>query len=107
MAIERTRPLGNMTGTITLSTYTSSKWYGTLTGNVTLNLQGMDEGKVISLYVTQDATAGRTLTIPAAGGGANQVVGPATAISAVAAKTSKVVIAKIGNIYRVEIYAQA
>lgn len=96
-----------MTGTLTLKTYTSSKWYGTLTGNTTINLDGMDEGKVISLIVKQDATAGRTLTITAAAGGANIVVGPSTAISAVAAKSSKVTISRINSIYYVEIIAQA
>ena len=96
-----------MTGTITLSTYTSNKWYGTLTGNTTINFNGMDEGKVISLIVLQDATAGRTLTITPLTGGANIVVGPSTAISAVAAKSSKLTISRINNRLYVEIIAQA
>lgn len=107
MAYERTRPLGNMTGTLTLDVYFSKKYYGTLTGNTTINLNGMDEGAVISLYVIQDATAGRTLTITPAAGGANVVIGPSAAISAVAAKTSKLTITRIGGIYRIEIIAQA
>lgn len=107
MAFERTRPLGNMTGTITLATYSSSKWYGTLTGNTTINLTGMDEGKVISLIVLQDATAGRTLTITALTGGANVVLGPSAAISAVAAKYSKLTISRVNNRLFIEIIAQA
>jgi hypothetical protein len=67
----------------------------------------MDEGAVISLYVTQDATAGRTLTITPAAGGANVVIGPSTAISAVAAKMSLLTIARVGGIYRIQIIAQA
>jgi hypothetical protein len=107
MAFERTRSLGNMTGAITLDGHFSTKFYGTLTGNTTVTFTGMDEGKVVTLRVIQDATAGRTLAITAAAAGANIVVGPSTAISAVAAKTSLLTIMKLGGIYIVQIIAQA
>jgi|SRR6187402_2639825 len=104
---KRTSPLV-LTGTVPISLYQGkTKYYGTLTGNTTLVLNGMDEGDVLFLWVTQDATAGRTLTIPAGPGGANQVIGPSTAISAVAAKTSMVTITRIGGIHRIQIIAQA
>jgi len=106
----RVKPLlnssGATSGAITINTNFGKKYYGTLTGNVTLTLFGMNSGDICSLWLTQDATAGRTLTITPASGGANKVLGPSTAISAVAAKTSKVVIALINGVYNIEIIAQ-
>lgn len=97
---------GAVSGAISVNTNWGKKYYGTLVGNVTLTLTGFNNGEIVSLWLTQDATAGRTLTINPASGGANVVLGPDGAISAVAAKTSKVVIAKISNVYYIEITAQ-
>lgn len=96
-----------LSGTYTVATnYFYSKFYGTLTGNTTLVIPGLDEGKVISFWLKQDGTGSRTLTLPAGPNGTNIVLGPSTAIASAAGKTSKVVIARIGGINHIEIIAQ-
>lgn len=76
-----------------------------MTGNVTLTLNNVGEGDVISLWLTQDGAGSRTFTLTAAAGGANIVIGPDAAIATAAGKTSKVVISKIRNVYNLEIIA--
>lgn len=94
------------TGGVEFDTRFSQKARTTLTGNVTLTLVGMDEGDIVSLWLTQDGTGTRTLTITAAAGGANVVLGPSTAIASTAGDSSKVVIVRVGGIYYVEIIAE-
>jgi hypothetical protein len=107
----RVKPLANSSGVasgaITVQTAFGRKYYATLVGNITLTLNNMDEGNIISLWLTQDGTGSRTFTLTAAAGGANIIIGPSTAIASAAGKTSKVVIAKIRGVYMVEIIAQA
>ena len=98
---------GATSGAIFLNTVFGKKWFGTMTGNVTLSLISMNEGDIVSLWLTQDGTGSRTLTINPAGGGANIVIGPSTAIASAAGKVSKVVISKINNVHNIEIIAQA
>lgn len=111
MANQRVKRLlnssGATSGAISVNTAFGKKFFGVLTGNVTLTLVTMNEGDVISLWVYQDATGSRTLTINPSSGGANIVIGPSTAIASAANKASKVVIAKINNVYNIEIIAQA
>ena len=107
----RLKPLinssGASSGAITVSTAFGRKYQAVLTGNVTLTLNNVGEGDVISLWLTQDGTGSRTFTLTPASGGANIIIGPATAIASAAGKTSKIVIAKIRGVYNVEIIAQA
>lgn len=98
---------GATSGAISVNTVFGKKFFGTLTGNVTLTLVSMNEGDIISLWITQDATGSRTLTINPAPAGANIVIGPATAIASAAGKVSKVIVAKINGIHNIEIIAQA
>ena len=107
----RVKPLlnssGAASGAITVQTAFGRKYYATLVGNVTLTLNNMNEGDIISIWLTQDATGSRTFTLTPAAGGANIVIGPDTEIASAAGKVSKVVIAKIRGIYNLEIIAQA
>jgi hypothetical protein len=107
----RVKPLlnssGLASGAITVQTAFGRKYWATLVGNTTLTLNNMNEGDVISLWITQDGTGSRTLTITQAAGGANIVIGPSTAIASAAGKVSKVVIAKVRGVYNIEIIAQA
>ncbi len=111
MANQRVKRLlnssGATSGAITVNTVFGKKFYGTLTGNVTLTMYSMNEGDVVSFWLTQDGTGSRTLTINPASGGANIVIGPSTAIASAAGKVSKVVVAKINNVHNIEIIAQA
>lgn len=98
---------GVTSGTITINAAFGKKYYGTLVGNVTLNIVTMNEGDIVSLWITQDGTGSRTLTITPTAVAANIVIGPSTAIASAAGKVSKVVIAKIKGVYNIEIIAQA
>jgi len=101
MAEQRLKTLTG-TGSVTFNTRFAKKAATTLTGNVTLALQGMDNGDIITIWAKQDATGSRTFTITAAAAGANVVVGPATGINATASTTTKIVIANVNGIYNVE-----
>lgn len=58
--------LGNITGSTTLDSTTGSYFAGTLTGNITLVMPAsLVTGTTITTVFTQDATGGRTLTLPA------------------------------------------
>lgn len=98
---------GVTSGAITVQTTFGKKFFGTMTGNITLTMYSMDEGDVVSFWLTQDATGSRTLTINPAAGGPNIIIGPSTAIASAAGKVSKVVVAKINNVHNIEIIAQA
>jgi hypothetical protein len=90
------------TGAVFFDTRFATKAATTLTGNVTLTLGGLDNGGVVTIWATQDATGSRTFTISPTALGANVVVGPGTAIKATASSTTKIVIANVNGIYNVE-----
>lgn len=96
---------GVASGAVTVSTAFGRKYQSILVGNMTLTLNNMDEGDIISLWLTQDGTGSRTFTLTPTTVGANVVIGPDAAIASVAGKTSKVVIAKIRGVYFLEIIA--
>lgn len=59
--------LGNITGTVTFDCRTANYFTGTLTGNVTASFPTQTQtiiGSEMTLVLTQDATGGRTLTLP-------------------------------------------
>ena len=101
MAEPRLRILAG-TGAVTFDTRFGSKAATTLTGNVTLTLNGMYNGKVVTIWAKQDATGGRTFTITAGPGGANVVIGPSTGINVTASATTKIVIANINGVYNMQ-----
>lgn len=96
---------GIASGAVTVQTALGRKYQAILVGNMTLTLNNMDEGDIISLWLTQDGTGSRTFTLTPTTVGANIVIGPNAAIASAAGKTSKVVIAKIRGIYNLEIIA--
>lgn len=103
MAEQRLRPLSG-SGAVAFNTRFAKKASATLTGNVTLTLAGMtNNGKNVSLWVKQDATGGRTLTITPASGGANVMVGPSTDIEDAAGLSSKIDIALVNGVYNIGI----
>lgn len=102
MAEQRLRILTPTTGAVTFDTRFASKAAITLTGNVTLTLAGMTtDGKVISIWVKQDATGSRTFTISPITGTSNIVIGPGTGVIATANATTKVEIARVNGVYNV------
>lgn len=101
MAEPRIRILAG-TGAVTFNTRFGTKAATTLTGNVTLTLNGMYSGKVVTIWATQDATGGRTFTITAGPGGANVIIGPATGINITASTTTAIVIANVNGVYNVQ-----
>jgi hypothetical protein len=58
-------PLGNMTGTVQLATNQYRHFTGTLTGNVVLEFAIPNNPTTITLRLKQDATGGRSITLPA------------------------------------------
>lgn len=105
----RLKPLlnasGVASGAVTVSTGLGRKYQSILVGNMTLTLNNMNEGDVVSLWLTQDGTGSRTFTLTPTAVGANIIIGPDAAIASAAGKTSKVVISKIRGIYNLEIIA--
>jgi hypothetical protein len=60
--------LGNLTGAVTLDANNGSKFYGTLTGNVTITIANLKNGQQIDYAFLQDATGGRTISWPVGAG---------------------------------------
>src|SRR5882724_687584 len=54
--------LGNLTGAVTINANNGSRFYGTLTGNVTISVTNLKDGQVLDLIFKQDATGGRTVS---------------------------------------------
>jgi hypothetical protein len=74
--------LGNITGAVTLAMASGSVFEGTLTGNVTFTFSGATAGSAWSftLFLTQDGTGGRSVTLPGSVvplGGVMPVIGSA------------------------------
>jgi|SRR5882757_1043231 len=100
MAEQRLRILPG-SGAVTFDADFASKGFATLTGNMTLTLTGMNIGKQVTLWFTQDGTGSRTLTLTAFSGGANVTVGTNT-FNGAAGTTTKVMLININNILFVE-----
>lgn len=100
MAEQRLRILPG-SGAVTFDAGFASKGFATLTGNMTLTLTGMDIGKDVTLWFTQDGTGSRTLTLTALSGGANVTVGTNT-FNGAAGTTTKVMLININNLLFVE-----
>lgn len=99
---QRLKTLSPTTGAVTWNTRFSKKAFLPITGNVTLSLDGMTyNGKGVELFVKQDATGGRTLTITAAPGGANVTIGSATGLNATANATTKVIINIVNGVFNI------
>ena len=92
----RIKTLPGAAGSYAWDTRFDKRAVSTLTGNVTYAVGGMDDGDSATLFVTQDATAGRTLAFTFASGLTAVVLGADTAISAVAAKTTRVSLTRAG-----------
>lgn len=54
--------LGNMTGAVTIDASLGSRFYGTLTGNVTIDISNLKDGQPVEIIPVQDATGGRTVS---------------------------------------------
>lgn len=54
--------LDTVSGTVTLDGNVGNKFYGTMSGNVTIGVQNLNHGQVISLVLWQDGTGGRTVS---------------------------------------------
>jgi hypothetical protein len=105
MAEPRVRKLPG-TGDVIFDTRFSKKAFLALIGNVNLTFDGIDEGDEISLWITQDATGNRTLTIVPPDGVTMVVVGTSDAIASAASTASKMVVALIESVFYIEITAQ-
>jgi hypothetical protein len=55
-------PLGNLTGAITIDASTGARFWGTLTGNVTIDVTNAKDGQPFEFAAMQDATGGRTVS---------------------------------------------
>lgn len=53
--------LGNLSGSVVIDADTGSRFYGTLTGNVTVSFTNMKDGQDVSLAFLQDETGGWTI----------------------------------------------
>jgi hypothetical protein len=54
--------LGNLSGAVTLDASTGSRFYGTMTGNVTIDVSNLKNGQPIEIVLMQDATGNRTVS---------------------------------------------
>ena len=54
--------LGNLTGAVSINANNGSRFYVTLTGNVTISVTNLKDGQVLDLIFKQDATGGRTVS---------------------------------------------
>lgn len=86
-------------GSVIWNTRFSDEAVMTITGNVTLTLQGLDNGRTVRLIVTQDAVGSRTLTITPATGTTNRVVSYINAISSAANTYTAIEISNILGVY--------
>lgn len=98
MASYKFQVLPGTAGTWPVDTRFIKNGMATLTGNVVYDFNALKDGDSFILVVTQDATAGRTLGLVFDTGMTTVVLGADTAISAVAAKATKVLITRAGNI---------
>jgi hypothetical protein len=89
--------LGNVTGSITLDANAGTKFYGTLTGNVTVNAENLKSGQQIDFEFRQDATGGRTISWNAAFGLPNN--------TAPTVQTAASQVALIGSIFQMADFA--
>ena len=53
--------LGNISGSVTIDASTGCRFYGTLTGNVTIDVSNLKDGQPLEMIFMQDATGGRTV----------------------------------------------
>ncbi len=96
MANRRVKTLAG-TGAVTANARFADYFYMPLTGNVTLTINGHIGRSQLIIYAMQDATGGRTVTIPAASGGANINIGTATGVATTANATTKIIIQRING----------
>jgi hypothetical protein len=54
--------LGNITGAVSINASNGARFYGTLTGNVTIDVINLKNGQPIEVVFNQDATGGRTVS---------------------------------------------
>lgn len=94
------------TGNVTFDVRFATKAFATLTGNVTLELDGIDDGEEVSIWVAQDATGGRTLTITPPAGGSVVVLGASQSIDSAASQRSRIKIAYVDGNYFVQYYIE-
>src|SRR6187402_1500954 len=85
------------TGSVVWNTRFSSDATILLTGNVILSLEGVDDGKSLTLLVTQDAVGGRTPTITPLPGTTNRITSATSAINATAAAYTQITILNISG----------
>lgn len=53
--------LGNISGSVTINASTGCRFYGTLTGNVTIDVSNLKDGQPLEIILVQDATGSRTV----------------------------------------------
>ena len=53
--------LGNISGSVTIDASTGCRFYGTLTGNVTIDVSNLKDGQPLEVILVQDATGSRTV----------------------------------------------
>lgn len=53
--------LGNISGSVTIDASTGCRFYGTLTGNVTIDVSNLKDGQPLEIILVQDATGSRTV----------------------------------------------
>ena len=93
----RIKTLPGAAGTYPWDTRFDKRAVATLTGNVSYTVGGLDNGDKISLFVTQDATGGRTLAFTLASGLTAIILGADVAINATAAKSTGITLTRAGN----------
>jgi hypothetical protein len=54
--------LGNITGAVSINASNGARFYGTLTGNVTIDVINLKNGQPIEVVFNQDTTGGRTVS---------------------------------------------
>lgn len=90
------------TGTVTWEVRFNKKAYATLTGNTTYRIEGMADGDVLTLIVTQDATGSRTLSFSFPSSLTTAIVGATAAIDSTASEASKVTLTRAGSVVYLE-----
>lgn len=54
--------LGNISGAVSIDADTGVRFYGTMTGNVTIDVSNIKDGQGIEIVLIQDGTGGRTVS---------------------------------------------